>query len=487
MLRSPGKLATAALLVFAVTYSKDTLAQAHGPQRPAVVMFSDIHFDPFRDPAKFKQLQSSPTEGWAAILAAPDSPTQAQDFDSLQTACKAHDVDTDWALLASSLKAARAAQPDPLFVTVSGDLLAHQFDCRFRTLAAGASDSAYSDFAAKTVAFVALEMKRGFPGRPVYAALGNNDSGCADYGETPDSAFLHAVAQSFAADVDRPNRAEVLREFPHLGDYDVALPRPMGRTRLIVLQDVFQSYRYETCGGAADRSTMQAQNAWLAQHLAQARARGEHVWVMAHIPPGVHVYTTSDSKKNLCTGKPPAMFLSSEQLVDTLLPFADVVRFVVFAHTHDDEMRLLAPEGGGGPDGRGTIPAKLVPSISPVHGNNPAFTVAAVDPRTANVADYRVMAASNKTGLDTEWREEYRYSEAYKEPDFSAASVAHLVQGFSADTHGSSAMSRDYEHWYSVGGGLPDIVIASVWPAYVCSLTHNQPDGFRQCLCAAGP
>jgi sphingomyelin phosphodiesterase acid-like 3 len=477
------------VLVLALFFAIAACAQAaqnHAPRTLPVIMLSDIHFDPFHDPSKFKQLQSAPVTDWAKVLDAPDSPTRERDFASLQKTCQAHTNDTDWALFASSLKAERTQQPAPLFVTVSGDLMAHQFDCRFNTLAPGARPSAYTAFAEKTVAFVALELRLAFPNSPVYLALGNNDSGCGDYRETPDSKFLREVAKSLAEDADKRNRAEILHEFPHQGSFDISLPKPMERTQLIVLQDIFQSYRYQTCSGTDDRTAMKTQLTWLAKHLAEARDRREHVWIMAHIPPGVNVYTTFMDRRDICADQPPSMFLSSESMADTLVKYADVVRFVVLAHTHNDEIRLLdAGVDQHDRDGHDAIPAKLIPSISPVHGNAPAFLVATVDPVSSIIADYSVFAANNQTGIATQWQREYSYSEAYGQPDFSAASVEHVVNGFVDDRTGTSAASRNYQRWYSVGDSeVRGSVLQRIWPAYVCSIFENHEADFRKCICS---
>jgi len=167
-------------------------------QSVPVVMLSDIHFDPFHDPAKVARLRVAAVGDWEGILKGADSATQAKDFEALQETCKAKGVDTPMTLLVSSLNAERAQEPKPSFVTVSGDLMAHKFDCKFKTMTPKATEAEYSAFAAKTVAFVALELKETFPGVPVYLALGNNDSGCEDYAEDENSAFLKADGQSFA-------------------------------------------------------------------------------------------------------------------------------------------------------------------------------------------------------------------------------------------------------------------------------------------------
>jgi len=452
--------------------------------RPVVIL-SDIHFDPFHDPGKFKQLQAAPVSRWASILDAAPAPGQARQFAAMQSACNASGVDTDWTLLKSSLEAASQRQPSPLFVTLSGDLTVHQFSCRFHRMDPSGSDTAYIDFAVKTASFVALELKRTFPHSPVYIALGNNDSSCGDYRESPGSLYFQGMAKAVAMDAGRAGRTEILSEFPHQGDYDVPLPSPMEHTRLIVLQDIFQSSNYSACDGKPDPSAAKQQVQWLLHRLAVARAHGEHVWVMSHIPPGVFVYQTIKAHRNVCGGQAPEMFYSSGAMADTLEKFAGTVRLVIMGHTHDDEVRLLKPANAAlTGSGSGEIPVKLVPSITPLHGNNPAFVTGKVNARTATLMDYTVWVASNKTGAGTQWKPEYTWSKAYDLPDFSAASVAKLVMRLQDDRHGSSAASRDYEQWFAPGEGKTmGMLLRLFWPSYACSLGHMHAAGYRQCLC----
>jgi sphingomyelin phosphodiesterase acid-like 3 len=454
-------------------------------QNVPVVMLSDIHFDPFHDPGKVSQLISAPAAQWLAILSAPDTPTAAADFTALQKICKAKGIDTPFALLISSLQAEHAQQPHPAFVTVSGDLLVHKFDCRFQQLAPKATEADYSAFAAKTVQFVALELHATFPQSPVYFALGNNDSGCGDYKEDPNSKFLQADAQSFAADVDKPNSKALLSEFAREGDYNALLPAPFHDTHLLVLQDIFESKRYTACSNVKNPRAEAEQIAWLRAQLQFARAHHEHVWIMAHIPPGVDAYSTLTDGQDVCAGKPPEMFLDSSAFADTITEFPDVIRLVLLGHTHNDEMRIYS-------SALGKVPGKLVPSITPVNGNNPAFTVAEVNPTTATLADYEVISASNQTAIDTKWSEEYRFSTTYKLPDFSAASAAKLLADFSTDKSGTSAASDAYERFYFVGGpgvaaSLKAAAMHLIWPAYACSITQTTESDFRRCMCPASP
>src|SRR5450755_1114481 len=102
-------------------------AQPEGarPNTVSALMVSDIHFEPFWDPAKAKQLESAPVRSWDAILAAPPSADRQQQFDSLQDKCHARGVDTPYALLKSSLSAMHAKAGEAGFAVVSGDLVAH--------------------------------------------------------------------------------------------------------------------------------------------------------------------------------------------------------------------------------------------------------------------------------------------------------------------------------------------------------------------------
>ncbi|MGC9199992.1 MAG: metallophosphoesterase [Acidobacteriaceae bacterium] len=472
-------------------------------------MLSDIHLDPFHDPSRFAQLRSTPADGWAAILSAPASPQQTADFARLQAACNARGTDTPPELLASSLRAEKARQPEPLFVTVSGDLLAHQFDCRFHALAPGATAAELSAFAARTIAFVALQLQAAFPHSPIYFALGNNDSGCHDYREDPDSAFLQSAAGSFApATLSSANRSAILQTYPQMGDANLTLPAPMQSSRLILLQDLFQSSHYAGCHGAsaADTAAADRQIAWLRIQLNAARAAHQQVWIMAHIPPGIDVYRTFTSARNVCAGQDPAEFLRSADLARTIEAYPDVIRLALFGHTHMDEFRVFPgySETHASSPSSAVVPGKLVPSISPVDGNHPAFTVAQVDPKTATVQDYTVYVAANLTGHQTVWTQEYTYSSAYHLPNLSGRSLAQLTNSFLVDPAGQSPASRSFQRYFypgaltgsSAGISRPGklskaekirLLESIAWPLYACAMANPEAANFRACACRVKP
>jgi sphingomyelin phosphodiesterase acid-like 3 len=151
----------------------------------------------------------------------------------------------------------------------------------------------------------------------------------------------------------------------------------------------------------------------------------------------------------------------------------------------------------------GTIPGKLVPSITPVNGNNPAFTIAAIEPATATIKDYTVYSANNQTGgadswdnQDTKWSEEYRFSTTYHLPDLSGASLEKLTTSFVDDKSGTTNTSHAYQQFFYAGdpvaakgisASMKAAAMQIVWPTYACAITHTDAASFRTCVCPATP
>jgi sphingomyelin phosphodiesterase acid-like 3 len=456
-----------------------------------ILMLSDIHFDPFRDPTLVPQLVAASVKDWPKILSTPATPAAKQAYADLQKTCGAKASDTSYTLFADSLTAEHAQMPAPLFVTVSGDLMAHQFDCRFKTLVPKGTEADYSTFASNTVAFVAQQIHNTFPKTPIYFALGNNDSGCKDYREDSNSAYLKADGFTFAdTALNKQNQQAIRASFSAYGDYRVDLPSPFKNTSLLVMQDIFESKKYKSCDGKDSDKGAEEQIAWLRKELDNARLHHQHIWVMAHVPPGVDAYDTvtkaarEKSSNDSCPYEKPEMFLSSQLFSDALRDYTDVITLALLGHTHMDEMRLFSAK-----DGTGAIPGKLVPSISPVDGNNPAFTIGYANPTTATLMDYSVFAANNQSGFNNRWSLEYTYSATYHQPDYTAASLTKLINIFLKDSKSQAPETQAYESFYFVSGptsglSLKAAAMSVIWPVYACSLTNDHKKPFVDCACA---
>ncbi len=470
-------LCAGAFLAAASSMTAQATAAMEKPATVEALFVSDIHFEPFWDPAKAVRLQAAPVGEWGKILAEPASADQAMRFAALQQACGARATDTTYPLFASSLQAIHNDASGAKFVLLSGDLVSHDFSCIFKAIFSAAGPTEYRAFVEKTIEFVMRSLRGALPGVPVYAALGNNDSDCGDYQLDPGSAFLAETGKMLVADLPPGERAEAQQTFAEGGFYTARLPAPLEHTRMLVLDDLFMSRRFATCAGKPNPAPAAEQIAWLQQQLDAARRRHEKVWVMSHIPPGVNPYATATKVLDLCAGGKPQMFLSSEALPEAMARYSDVIELAIFAHTHMDEMRLLKPPGA---QARG-IAIKMVASISPIDGNNPSFTVAQIDAATAQLKDYQVFVGSNQTATDTTWSEEYDFAKTYKEDRFTAATAGELIAGFKADPTAQTAASKSYIQNY--GSGSEARALGTFWQPYTCAFRNDGADAFRECVC----
>jgi len=186
---------------------------------------------------------------------------------------------------------------------------------------------------------------------------------------------------------------------------------------------------------------------------------------------------------DLCGGQNPIMFLSTEKLADMIAEFSDVVQLAIFAHTHMDELRLLKKDGQGPASSGKSVAVKMIASVSPIHGNHPSFTLARIDPSSATLVDYKVFAASNETGVNAVWTEEYDFARGFHEAAFSSSSVSQLIAGFAADPNAKTQASQDFIADFSVGYASP--LLRMAWPQYVCTLSNHTQQSFKACVCPA--
>ena len=208
-------------------------------------------------------------------------PNQQQAFDALQKQCHAKGVDTPPALLQSSLAAMKARQPDAKFMLISGDLVVHDFPCRFQTLfprrvACGLSGVCFENYQLRSrrIARIVSANAESVP------ALGNNDSGCEDYKFDPDSEFFAKAGSIFVLGLPAAGKQAMKKEFSVGGNYSVLMAAPMKNTRLVVSNDTLLSPKYKTCDGKRDTRGPDDEVRWLKKQLAEARLIGQRVWVL---------------------------------------------------------------------------------------------------------------------------------------------------------------------------------------------------------------
>jgi sphingomyelin phosphodiesterase acid-like 3 len=372
------------------------------PSPAVTAMFlSDIHLNPFQDPVLVAKFAGETAPETTAPPGA-QMPTTAEPIASAQQECL-NLPDTPAELFRSSLASIQSRAASVSFVTVSGDLIAHQFIRCFVAFVLKQepkqSESAqylalsveqrlrYRSFVQKTIEYITSQLHETFGSTPIYYALGNNDSDCGDYFLDPHGAFLRDMAQvivnALPPNLSRPELATIRADFAAGGYYSAPLAAAPN-TRILVLADVFLSGGYATCAGKADPEPAATELAWLRAQL-EALNPGENVWIMGHIPPGLDLYSSLKARK-------PVLFLKYD-FTDVLTSHKEIIRLGIFAHTHLDGLSMVPSSDAVHP-----VTVKLVQSISPDHGNPPTYTLAKIDPKTGAMMAYTLVSAVKSTG-----------------------------------------------------------------------------------------
>ncbi|MGE3293046.1 MAG: metallophosphoesterase [Geminicoccaceae bacterium] len=435
------------------------------------IALSDIHLDPTADPGLVRELVAAQVADWASIL------------ERGRVGFGRFGRDATWPLVRSALDQMRRVEPEPAFLLLTGDLLAHGFRAKFTAAAPQAGAAAYDSFVIKTVEFLAAQIMARFPGRRVFLALGNNDDFCGDYRLSPDGRFLvesEAAAQALLGLDDA-------RRFAREWDEGFGYELPNGSIdglRMIFLNSVFFSPGYdEACAPEAPRDPGLAAMDWLAGRLGEARDGAEKVWLFLHIPPGGDAYATLEH--GACRGTMQAMWTApeTERFLELIREYAGTVGAVFAGHTHMDEFRLLGAPAE--PDGV----VLVTPAISPVFGQNPGFHVYEVDP-SGRLTDRATWALTNLAAIGPEvaptWQLEYRFDALWGLEGLERATLAELAGRITTDP----ATRADWYSVFRVGrtavwgqatavADLPPVEFS----AYRCAITAVSPAAYRACVC----
>ena len=367
-----------------------------------VLNLSDIHFNPFYEQSLVSALRDAPASAWKGIFEASGN----------GELCSTGQ-ETNYALLDSSLEAMAQAEPDPDFILLTGDMLSHHFSDNYQKATGDQSESGLRSFIKKTVSFMADMVSGTFQGTTVYYILGNNDAYNGDYQVAPEGQFLKDASRIVAEEfLPIEARQEFIATFGVGGYYSLALPEE--GTRVIGLNSNFFSTNYVDPGETrVDYDPGLHELAWLESELAKARAGGEKVMLLCHIPPGTNVYGTIHNPQNsLDTVNQVGEFWQPQYLsafLDILGRHYGTIKAVYSGHTHMDDFRLFFLPGEYL---QPVAFVHIVPAISPQFGNNPGFKILEIESTSLAITDthayYLDLAASSQA-----WSLEYSFNQAF--------------------------------------------------------------------------
>jgi len=441
-----------------------------GPSRTGLFV-SDFHFNPLDDATIADRLAQSPASQWDSIFAT-----------STKKTCSPYEHDTNYPLLTSALAAMRRQVPDPDIVFVSGDFLAHEFQLYYYTTVTHPSPAGYAAMVDATEQYLAIQLSQTFPDSQIVPTLGDWDTaGTTD--EYATTGFRTSFASAWDAAVNRYGGAPEFRAtFSAGGWYSTAFPiDPRGR--LVVLYTQPWAAECTKGCGPGTGSLGDAELQWLSTQLADARSLGQRVWLLGHIPPGI---CAAETFQNISGGSSCPAAISpfwadaySSGLYELLADYRDTLTLGLFAHEHTDDYRVLL-------DARGdlVLGVKLVPSVTPIEKNNPAFVQFVYDPGLGVISDaktwYLTNLASAPTAETATWEFEYDFGLTYGQQALDSSGVAGTVTSILSEAAAQSA----YETYYPASnpaGNPPGAFTPFL--LYGCALENVTEADFGACYC----
>ncbi len=439
------------------------------------LVVSDIHFKPFADlnEKQFRVLQDLPAEHWPEfLLKRNDTPSRPGS-------------DSNFALMSSSLDAAKKRVPDPAFILYPGDFLAHHWQEDYDQLAdesIAENPKAYREFTMTAIEVIAIEFKKRFPKTPVIATLGNDDSFCGDYWIQPNGDFLTRFAKTWHPMLDDSLSQEAFEKtFNKLGVYQVDIPK-LSADRVIVLNTVLWSGSYCTnyfspkksncceCTNGGTKPGHQ-QLDWLEAELKRARKQNRRVWLLMHVPPGLDSY--AEEKAN---GHSLAAEMWKQEFMTRYLQlieeYEDILHASFTGHTHMDDYRIDQIND------RPVLLHKIAPAVSPIFGNNPAFQVFQVNQQSSVIENWETFYLPlSSVKSQPKWQREYDGQATYQVNALTATEMTKFFRDMRENP--SSLQASAFRKLYSVSANS---IASKDLPIYLCTVLNATYAQFAKCL-----
>ncbi len=450
------------LLIAGITLGSNAQPKGNVAKQGEIISTSDIHFNPFYDPALLNSLLVTEYTGWDSIFKR-----------SLLRDISPDGADANYPLFKSAMEQMRTLLPKPKYIIVTGDFLAHNFTTK---LANNIADSGLQrNFVNNTIRFTAWMFNKYFPNTVVLPVLGNNDSYCGDYNLAPGSPFLAMFAQAWAPlqrNNDKAKDSLFIDQFSK-GGYYTFYPKSDPGHELIMMNTIFFSKKYiNTCGDGNTTDGAKAEMAWLDSTLRVNAALGtkaNKVWLAYHIPPGVDVY--GSTKPGMVTMMWDTVYNTT--FLGMLVKYADNVTANFAGHTHMDDFRVIYDANK-----KPVSFVHITPSISRSNGNYPAIQTITYGQGTYMLDNYKTYYL-NASLTSPAWSFEYDYNKQYSMAGQNPASANELRGRMSNDT---SATWVTYTKFFNCSNKLHTASIHNNPRCYWCGTGELTSGKYTDCL-----
>lgn len=416
-----------------------------GSNNSDVLVFSDVHFNPFYDTNLFSRLDAADPSDWQSIF--ESSPVTTPSIAA---------ADTNYPLLKIALTSIRQNLGSSQVLVYSGDLLGHNIAQQYQTNSNSSDTAPMQTFTDKTATFVMQQIRNAVGDIPVVFAVGNCDS-YTGYG--PDSTFLTKNAETYYSLMLKgsPDHEEFIDTFTTAGYYSVELFS--NKLRVIALNTILCSPMVP----GDNSGLVNPQLTWFGQQLAAARAAGQKVWLVMHVPVGAFVGQTAstinaDGQITAASMMWDANYQST--FLTTLGNYPGLISMCIAGHTHMDEYRIMSAD----------YVLEIAPGISPIFGNDPAYKVFTVD-KTSFVPDNYRSVNYDLATLPAQFEDYYKFTDAYSLPAYSNTSLNQLFPKLDTD----KALQALFRQYYYSGNESSNSISNLTWPVYWAAVGNVDP------------
>lgn len=454
-----------------------------------VVVFSDVHFNPFYDTTLFPALfKENNTDKWAGIFKTSAIATPSE-----------RGADTNYPALVLALESIKQNLGASPLIIFTGDILGHgipqifyplyytYLGIPFPEVQADADVIALKSFTDRVISFFMSQVKAVVGNIPVMFAVGNGDSYSGagpnlDNGPTlksnltPDNSFLVNTADLFYTKFlnSEVDYTEFYTTFTKGGFYSA---EPAGSNLMVISLNTILFCQLFSSGADANDSMVAAELDWLDSRLAAAKVKGKKVWLLMHAPPGADIGSTASLVSNGQIPSAKMMWWPAYQTSFLAIceKYPGLISLTLAGHTHMDEYRVLPS----------SETLEITPAISPWFGNNPAFKVFTISRDTLKPTDY----SSLNCDLDAnpvQFNNHYTFSTAYSAKGLLETSLTQLTPALVTDKN-KQALYRGYYYsgntsltavTYPPFGNSYDPITDTTWPVYWSGIGKMEESDF---------
>jgi hypothetical protein len=425
-----------------------------------VVVFSDVHFNPFYDQTLFRSLDAADASEWNGIF-------QTSSISEPST----YGADSNYPLLVLALSSIQQNLGTSPAIIFTGDVLGHNFAQTYFNLSGGEDVAAMQTFASKTLTFFTQFVKSYIGDIPVMFVLGNADSYT---GLAPDSTYFANTADIYysnwiGATADHQTFLNTYEE----GGYYSA--EPIAGVVVVALNTVALS----TLALENNDSQVQAELAWLNSTLASAKISGKNVWLLMHVPPGAYIAQTAsqlDPSGHLSAATMQLKPDYQTSLLQTLSTYSDIITLMLGGHTHMDEFRNIS--GGSPLSSVGFL--EITPGITPYFDNNPAYRIFTLSGGAFEPTDYRSLYYNLAT-LPSQFDAYYTFSTAYFDNVMSGLLADALTELY-PELNTNTTKQGLFRTYYYSGSDASRTITDANWKVYWCGIAQMTEQDLIDCV-----